>query len=93
MLMYIVPSMMGAAQLGQVAFMYSVAYNLLPISAIPMFPPMQIGLWKIAIFGLWMVYGGFADDEALFASNLIGFLAGIFEVGFRCWMLLPYSLR
>ncbi|KAH7969243.1 hypothetical protein HPB52_016288 [Rhipicephalus sanguineus] len=93
MLMCVVPSVMGVAQLGGMAFSWSVAYNLVPIRAIPSFPRMKTGLWRITIFGLWTVYGWLAGDQPLYASNLIGFIAGIGEIASCFRMLLPDSFR
>ncbi|KAL1479659.1 hypothetical protein MTO96_051674 [Rhipicephalus appendiculatus] len=93
MLVYMTSSMMGAKQLGQLAFILSVAYHLAPIPAIAILPRMEISLGKIAIFGLWTVYAGLAGDDPLYASSLIGFVAGIAEVAFRSQMLLPDSFR
>ncbi|XP_075739775.1 uncharacterized protein LOC142785209 [Rhipicephalus microplus] len=81
---------MGAKQLGQVAFIFSVVCNMVPITlSVPLFPRLHIDLWKIAIFGLWAVYGSLAEDDPLFASSLIGFFAGICQVAARSGLLMP----
>ncbi|XP_037276726.2 sugar transporter SWEET1 [Rhipicephalus microplus] len=94
LLMYHVPSMMETEQLGKVAFIFSVAYHLVPvIPSVTMFTRLQISLWKIVIFGLWTVYGGLVDDPPLFTSSLIGFSAGVIEFALRSTRPPPDSLR
>ncbi|KAL3208715.1 hypothetical protein MRX96_009590 [Rhipicephalus microplus] len=93
LLTYMACTIMRAKELGQLAFILSVAYHLAPIPAMPILTRTEICLGKITIFGLWTLYAGLAGDQPLYASCLIGFVSGIAEVAFTSQMLLPHSFR